>query len=186
MKMDFDKTISVILYILNKLGPTSKTKLMKLLFFADFAHMQKFKRPITWSKYYRLIKGPVPSYVLDVINTISKNKELAISENDKKKFMSAIKVTKEYWGLATFLRAIKKPDMEELSISDREILDKIIVEHGHKNAIQLSNETHKHPAWQTDLKSRIIRYSNVFPDGKDKEFSQIWEKGLEEIKKMSD
>lgn len=184
--MDFDKTINVILYILGKLGPTSKTKLMKLLFFADFEHMKKHKRPITWSTYYRLNKGPVPSYVLDVVNTITRHKELPVSEKDKMKFISAIKVTKEYWGFATFLRAIKKPDMGELSVSDREILDQIIEVHGHKNALQLSNETHKHLAWQTDTKTRIIKYSNVFSDGKAKEFSKFWEKGIEEIKKMSD
>jgi len=184
--MDFDKTINVILYILNKLGPTSKTKLIKLLFFADFMHMQKYKRPITWSTYHRLKFGPVPSYVLDVINTIAKHRELPISEEHKKKFMSSIQVTKEYWGLMISLKASKKPDLDELSISDREIIDKIIKAHGHKNAIQLSNEAHRHHAWQTDLKSRIIRYSNAFPDGKDKEFSQFWENGIEEIEKMSD
>jgi len=184
--MDFDKTINVILYILNKLGSTSKTKLMKLLFFADFEHMRKHKRPITWSTYYRLKNGPVPSYILDVINTITKQKKLPISETDKTKFMKSIHVTKEYWGLATFLRAIKKPDLDELSISDREIIDEIIKEHGHKNAIQLSNETHKHHAWQTEKNNRIIKYSSAYIEDEEKKFSQVWEKGLEEIKKMSE
>lgn len=184
--MDFDKTINVILYILEELGPISKTKLIKLLFFADFAHMRKYKRPITWSTYYRLNWGPVPSYVLDVINTIAKHRKLPISEEDKEKFVSSILVTKEYWGFATSLRAIKKPDLDELSISDREIIDEIIKEHGHKNAFQLSNETHKHHAWQTEKNNRIIKYSSACIEDEEKKFSQVWEKGLEEIKKMSE
>jgi len=57
--MDIDKILNVTLYILQKKEEVSKTKLMKLLFLTDFAHLSKYNRPITWDEYHRLPKGPL-------------------------------------------------------------------------------------------------------------------------------
>ncbi len=184
--MDINKMLNVTLYILHKLGATSKTKLMKLLFFADFEHIRKYNRPITWAEYRRLPKGPVPSYFLDIINFVIGKKIPYVLDKDVKKFSNVIKVKRGLFGLGAFLCPLRKPKMEELSQSDKEILDEILKRYGAKNAGQLWRATHRHPAWKRDENNKVIKYSNVFPEGEEKEFFKIWEKDLEEIRTISE
>jgi len=185
--MDIDKTLNVVLYILQKEGEISKTKLMKLLFFADFAHLQKYNRPITWDKYHRLPKGPIPSYLLDIVNIAIGNDAAPVSKDDLKKFLKAIKITKRLVGKTegAFLSSIKQVDMDELSASEIEILDEILKRYGNKNARELIDITHKHLAWK-NTQDKVIKYSTALSNGKKKEFFKIWESELEGIRNILD
>lgn len=185
--MDIDKTLNVILYILQKIGEVSKTKLMKILFLVDFAHLNKYNRPITWDKYYKLPNGPIPSYLLDIINTAIGNAAGPVSNNDLKEVLNAVKITKRSIGKTegAFLSARKKADMDELSASEIEILDEILKRYGNKNARELIETTHNHTAWK-NTQDKVIKYSTTLPNGKKKEFFKIWESELEGIRNILD
>lgn len=183
--MNLDKTMNVILYILHKIGEISKTKLIKLIFFADFEHLKKYNRPITWDKYYRLDGGPVPSYLLDLINIAIGRKGITVSKRDKECFLNAVKITKRAFGRneGAFLSPLRKPDIDEISESDIEIIDYILRKYGHFNARELSVKSHEHIAYKRSSGNRI-KYSDGLLGNKKRKFFKVWEDEIEGIRNM--
>jgi putative zinc finger/helix-turn-helix YgiT family protein len=59
-KFDFDKFKNVVLFLLKENGWLWKTKLLKLLFYADFAYFRRQSISITGAQYVHLDLGPVP------------------------------------------------------------------------------------------------------------------------------
>lgn len=57
-KLDLERLFNLILFFCR--GGVFKTKLNKLLFYADYAHFKKFRTSITGLQYVRLSFGPVP------------------------------------------------------------------------------------------------------------------------------
>jgi len=55
-----EKLINLINYFVKNTKNCGKTKLFKLLYYADFRHFKEMGRPITGLKYYTWEKGPVP------------------------------------------------------------------------------------------------------------------------------
>jgi uncharacterized phage-associated protein len=49
------------------------TKLMKLLYFADFDHYEQYERPITGARYRRLADGPVPDEAMAAITEMERS-----------------------------------------------------------------------------------------------------------------
>ena len=185
--MELNKIINVTLYFLHELGhPVSKSKIVKLLFFADFRHVEKYDRPITWAAYYRLTGGPAPSYFLDIINSVIGSRKPCVSDEDIKNFQEVIKIKRKVFDIdGYYLCPLKEPDLDELSESDIEVIKEIIEKYGHKNARQLWNESHKHSAWNRDKKEKIVKYSNVFPAGEKRESMKSWEENLTDINAIS-
>jgi len=176
--MDVGKLINIVVYILSRLGETAKTKLMKIMFFADFEHTRKYNKPITWSIYSRLPQGPVPSYLLDIIN----NTDYA-DPKDVERFKKNVKIKRKKIGknIATFLEAKEEPSMEEISDSEKEIINLIIKKYGKMISSQLIKETHKHAAWQQKTDDRRLKYSDTFKDEDNKEYFKVWEEEFEYI-----
>lgn len=55
-----------------------KTKLMKLFYFLDFTHVKKYGAPITGDTYFHLEKGPIPSAIKNLIDSLDDEPELSI------------------------------------------------------------------------------------------------------------
>jgi len=180
--MDIKRLLNIILYVLNKIDEASKTKLLKLMFFADFEHAERYNKPILWTKYFRLENGPAPSYLLDIINT-SIGKSNYAKEKDVQRFEEVIKIEfkKVFDTNATFLKPLREPDLDDISESEKEVLDYVIGRYGHFNAKQLSKATHNHEAWKKKTDDKRLKYSDVITDNKKKKYFQIWEEDFEAI-----
>src|SRR5947207_7601192 len=61
-KYSEEKLQQVILYFLEHINNVhlGRTKLMKLLYFVDFDHAEKYGRPVTGAVYRKLPHGPYP------------------------------------------------------------------------------------------------------------------------------
>jgi hypothetical protein len=60
---DEAKFTELVLYVADRLGPDragGATKLNKVLFFADHAHVRRTGSPITGAEYQKLPQGPAP------------------------------------------------------------------------------------------------------------------------------
>jgi len=180
--MDINRLLNIILYILCKIGEASKTKLMKLMFFADFEHAKRYNKPILWAKYFRLDRGPAPSYLLDIINTSIGKSDYA-NENDVQRFEEVIKIEfrKAFNTDAAFLKPLREPDSDDISKSEKEVLDYVIEKYGHLNATQLSKATHNHEAWKNKTDDKRLKYSDVISDVKRKKYFKLWEEDFEAI-----
>ena len=60
--VDLDKLKNIMVYLMERMNnvPMGKTKLMKLLYYIDFDHMEQHGVPVTGSTYRKLPHGPVP------------------------------------------------------------------------------------------------------------------------------
>ena len=133
--------IESIYYLLNKIGPADKLKLVKLIYFADKYHLIKYNRTVTNDEYWAMDHGPVGSNVKDVLEfddfTMSKNEcEFAfklISKHGKNKFKK---------------NNLKKPHQYDyLSKSDIEALDFVVDKFGHMKTWDIRNYSHYCPEW---------------------------------------
>lgn len=114
-KIEEQKVKEVILYILSQTGSTSYYNLMKIMFCAERWNLVKWGDPITNLQYYARKHGPVP---LSVYNKIKKEKKGTSSD------LSEILLMVGEFNVSPK----REPDMEYLSITDKESIDHAINE----------------------------------------------------------
>lgn len=71
-EFQLERMAEIILFFVSypEMHALGKTKLMKLLYYADFDHMERTEQPITGAVYRKLPQGPVPDeadFVLDLL-----------------------------------------------------------------------------------------------------------------------
>jgi hypothetical protein len=166
LPLDPEKLVAALLYLASRVVDPSKWRLGKLIFLGDFAHVARYGRPIVGGHYCAMPNGPVPSEALDLMNGILSNRDLA----------------PEFWGMGVesafkvedgkypLLRPQTKPNLEVLSESDVEMLDKVIAEFGPMSFIRLSKFVHDLPAYvkaterEPDSKNPDMDYEEFFED----------------------
>ena len=72
-----DKIKAIILYFAENTNNQylGKVKLMKLFYFLDFIHVKKYGVPVTFDTYYKLDKGPIPTYIKNIVDDACENEE---------------------------------------------------------------------------------------------------------------
>jgi len=122
---DLDKATASMAYLLERLGPVEKVKLMKLLYIADRNHFIQHGRPITGSEQVAMDHGPLPSACLEAL--------------DKNRIPQFVNVDQ----LTHVVSLKSKPDGDILEASERDILDKVISAFGAADKWALKKHTHK-------------------------------------------
>lgn len=144
------KLKAVVLYVINKCSEIDYFHLFKILYFADKEHYAKYGRRIIQDTFCALPKGPVPSFLFDAIKVVTNqrsadaNSRLAIISDDLYSPDDA------YYFI---LSAKNQPDLDELSKSDREFLDKSILENKNMDIEALSEKSHD-KAWLSAWKKQ--------------------------------
>lgn len=135
--------VEAVYYLLKKLGPTDKLKLVKLIFLADKYHLIKYGRTITNDEYWAMAHGPVGSNIKDVLEY---DNDLAMSRAEyayAKKFFSR---ANENQFKANDKAQICKFNF--LSETDIEALEATIQHFGKMKTWCLRDFTHKYPEWK--------------------------------------
>ena len=95
--MDDNKFMKIVHYICNKASKDNKNlgaiKLNKILWFIDKEHFKKYGITLTNHRYIKREFGPVPAKILSVLECLSKQNKIEISEETfggytKRKFLS--------------------------------------------------------------------------------------------------
>ena len=163
MKYDIEKVANAIKFFKeNGTKHLGKTKLMKLLFFADKEHLLRYGIPIFDDKYFKLPHGPVPILTLNIIDSLNEIENFDLIEyiDILKKHIS---ITKENYNGYSFNNfEIKKPfDIEIFSKSELEVLELITNKYKDFTAIQISQLSHLLPEYKNTPLSEIIDYSKM-------------------------
>lgn len=136
-KFNEQKALSVFLYIsftLIKRGIKPDIhKIFKIMYFADIKHMVGFGRPVVTDYYIAMPDGPVPSQVYDIVKSVRGDSAICA----KGKY-------NQYFGIqGRYIVAPKaNADMDELSQSDIECLNKALEENQHLTYNQLKKKSH--------------------------------------------
>lgn len=132
------KLINAILFFAQKFKFLGKTKILKLLYNADFRHYQETGKSITGMEYFAWDFGPVPQELFFEMN------------NPKDDLMKAIKIKEQ--GKSQQILPLKKPDLKYFTKREKRILQEVeeIFHDASTNDMVESSHLKNHP-WHTTI-----------------------------------
>lgn len=120
----------VILYILSKTGDIGYFRLMKTIFCADRQNLLRWGDQVTNLDYFARKHGPVPASIYNGL--------MSIYHGESSDFSDIVSVKGNF-----LVHALRLPNMDYLSQTDKESIDKAIVELDGKNRTQIEDYLHE-------------------------------------------
>ena len=144
-RIDLTKLYQAIVFFC--IGGTLKTKLNKLLFYADFKHFKEFSVSITGVQYVRLPHGPVPD-----------NYEFYLAALQGKE--GPIQLHEEQMGpyIGEVFYASVSPDLLVFSDTELKVLSEVKKHFENYNASQIRDYSHKEKAYKETSDGQFITY----------------------------
>lgn len=137
-----------------------KVKLMKLFYFLDFLHLKKYGSPVTYDNYVHLEHGPIPSGILNLVNT-------AIDDVDSSLLSGTISFETPAGTAMQRIVPIRKfneDDKKYFSKSQLEIMELVATRFGDKNTKFIEEASHKESPWKCTSKLENIPYTLAAKD----------------------
>ncbi|KKP61242.1 MAG: hypothetical protein UR54_C0004G0016 [Candidatus Roizmanbacteria bacterium GW2011_GWA2_34_18] len=158
MIVPVDKIKAILLYISNNTNTKylGKIKLMKLFYFLDFEYVKNYGIPVTFDTYYHLEKGPIPSYIMNLVNDINDDgqNEMLI---DTVKFCKPPGTKRMVQTLP--VRQFTKKDEEILLESELKILKDVCKRFYNTKTDEIVEISHKEAPWLETKDFQPIPYS---------------------------
>lgn len=157
MRIPLAKLQAMILYFCENTDSKflGKTKLMKLFYFSDFAHVKKYGAPITYDRYVKLEHGPIPSTIKNLVDAAGDDVDHSILAST-----IDIRVPDDihmYQVLGR--RKFNEEDRQLFSETELEILENICSRFGDKNTDYIEQASHNEAPWAVSKMFDDIPYS---------------------------
>lgn len=146
--LDVAKLLNAILFFCTD-NAVPKTKLNKLLFYADFKHFNEYAVSITGVHYAHLPYGPVPDNYQHYIASLHHEEEAIVIE--ERVFNGG------YSG--EFLIAQRKPDLSLFSTSELKVLAMVKERFAEETASSISDLSHKEKGYGETVDGQHISYT---------------------------
>lgn len=147
---DERKLTELVLYVSKRLETDragGATKLNKVLYFADFAHVRRTGRPITGAEYQKLPQGPAPRRLLPVRTALVERGDAEVRRET-------------YLGYEQHrLVAKRDPDLSVFDADELESVDRVLEDLAHLTAAQVSSLSHAEPGWLLVDEGETIPYA---------------------------
>lgn len=151
--LNVEKFKNVLLYILERCAGkpnVGETVLYKLLYFSDFNYYELYEEHLTGAKYKKLQFGPVPQRLTAILSNMMEAKELD-------------RIVTDYYGLTqTRYIPLRKPDLQELMASEKDVIDRVIDQMSDWSATSISEYSHKDMPWLATDDGKEISYELAF------------------------
>ncbi len=143
-KLDSQKLLNAILFF--SVGGQLKTKLNKLLFYADFKHFKEYSISITGARYVHLQYGPVPDNYDYYFSELSRGHYLGVEE--------------EIFGNYTGFKCVAciEPDLGAFDPSERDILKQVINYFREFGSAEIMQFSHEEAAYASTMEGEPISY----------------------------
>lgn len=147
-----EKYKNIILYFLHKINNVhlGKTKLMKLIYFLDFDHFEKYSISVTGDSYCNLPAGPVPDRASLILEEMKKEGLIDISTkqvNNIRKY--------EYTPLVS-------PNIDIFKITEINMLKEVCKKWEHHSTAEIVNASHGEEPWIATREGENIPYALAF------------------------
>jgi len=124
-----------------------KTKLNKLLFYADFLSFAESSVSITGACYVREKLGPVPQRYESLFDALVASGDLACTQKDYPNGT-----------VGTLYKATRAPDKAVLSDEDRDTVQRVLKRFGRMTCAAIKEFSHKERAWSNTPPDQLISY----------------------------
>lgn len=149
VKYDERKFTELLLYVAERLQSDragGATKLNKVMFFADFAHVRRTGTPITGAEYQKLPQGPAPRRLKPVRDSLTASGQARVA-------------TEEFLGYELHrLVTLRPPDITVFSAVELETIDHVLADLEGLNARQVSDLSHEEAGWRLVDEGDVIPY----------------------------
>jgi len=162
MSYDIEKLIDIFTILSQNKQELDKLRISKLLYFIDKEHLRKYGRVVLGDRYYRMDYGPAPGLTLDLLNELF-DPEFDFYVKDKKINKNILSSYLEVVGPYR-LKLKKTSNFDALSISEIEVIDKVLKELGLLKTGDLIELSHKDATWKKTKENKEIDYC-LFLDG---------------------
>lgn len=174
---------ALIFFIDKKVYSLTKTKFIKMMFFADKLHLEKYGRSIFGDTYRKLPKGPVPTLTYSVIDSVAAescdNEDVEDLVNGFSEYISvSCKPNKKGFAMTVF---DKKSEFNEkiFSKSEIEVLNVIADKYKDFTVNNIIDATHETEEFKkTPMKFSI---SEEAMSGSNKDYVSFWEKEFHKL-----
>lgn len=143
-----DKLHQAILFFLHHANNEhlGKVKLMKLLYYADFDHFEKYDDSITGARYRKLDHGPVPDDATTALDALTATGKVA------PRSVRMGKATQERFD------PIDEPDLSVFTAQEMDTLHEVVRRWGEHTTRQIEAATHGEPPWIAVKWNEVIPY----------------------------
>lgn len=156
-RVDKEKTVEALLYIVTRYGEVGRFHALKTLYFADREHLRTYGRPVTGDRYIAMENGPVPSYAYDAVKQ-------ALPEPERELVAGALSMGQNR-GHPTYVPH-REANMSFFSKSDIKCLDWAFEHCKGRSFGSISDETHDHLAWENAALNGEMKFIDML-DGVD-------------------
>lgn len=150
VKLNIAKLNNCILFFCKGMG-SFKTRLNKLLFYADFKHFKEYNVSITGAQYIHLQYGPVPEKYEYYYANLAENKQIEVNEVEVP--------TKD--GMVTGEQYVskKEPDFSFFTDSEIKILAEVKERFANVSAKEIKDFSHKEEGYKKTIEGQLISYN---------------------------
>jgi uncharacterized phage-associated protein len=162
MKIPINKLKLILIYFCENTDPRflGKVKLMKLFYFLDFMHVKKFGIPVTYDTYVKLEHGPIPTTIMNLINT-------ACYDIDSSVLSDTVRFETPSGTLMKRAQAVRKmtdSDLKNFTDSEIKILQIVCQRFGDKNTKFIEDASHNESPWSESNLLDEIPYTMAAKD----------------------
>lgn len=142
IKFNSEKALEAILYVASKAPIPDIYHVIKVLYFADFVHLEKYGRLITNDTYIAMKDGPVASNAYDIIKVARNCGRMIPNGLEVRDIMSSLVVDE------IMVKPLRAPEEDVFSDSDVSCLDEAIKNVGHLKFSDIRTMSHG-KAWRS-------------------------------------
>lgn len=149
-QFNYEKFVNMILFFAVNIKRLFKTKLMKLLFYADFVNFRNNTLSITGLKYIKNHYGLTPIKY-----------ELLLGELFEKYItyqVEYVKTSKDNVEEYEFIKPLEKPSMDIFSQEEINTMEEVLNAFKHLTSEKMTQCSHKEEAWTNPKNKEIISY----------------------------
>lgn len=142
-----NKYRNAILYFASHVHNLGKVKLMKLFYYLDFDHYERFGTSVTGDEYIRRPMGPVPTNAEAVMRSMTADSQLLVSERNV--------------GMPNpqcIYTPLQNYDVGVFSLTELEMLHEVAEKWAHHTGSDMVNAVHGEPPWLETADRAIIDY----------------------------
>jgi len=153
---DWSKAVETLLYVTKAVHDMYAA--LKVIYFADKAHLEKYGRFIYWDNYIAMSHGPVPSVAYDIIKHARGDAVWGSRQSEPSDFSMS----------GNNVEPLREPNLDLLSESDIECLDQAIKRYGSMSFDSLKAISHQDRAFRDadqDDSMSVESIAASLPDG---------------------
>lgn len=163
-KINEKKYRNAIVFFAKKIqnGTLGKLKLMKLLYYLDFDHFEKYGESVTRDEYLRFENGPVPRMAEKIIKQMS-GKEIKITRRK----------TREGMNDQMHIEAITDFDLNVFTKEELVMLEEVATKWDRFTGTEMKTATHGEAPWISTKPNEVIDYNLAYYRNKYGEMASI-------------